>query len=362
MLVSFGKYMEPDFRCSARPGGTALGAIAAVAAVAAALTFSAPAATEPAHNDGPVVIQVHAKTINLFLPREQDQIRFGALEFRGGLELTSDYREFGGFSALRMDPDGEHFVSLSDKSFWLTGRIVYDRGRPAGIADAEMAPMLGPDGRPLAARGWFDTESLAERDGVFYIGIEGVNRIVRFDFATSGVRARAAVVQTPPGISTLPNNKGLEALAFAPRRSKLAGALIAFSERGLDADGNLKAFLIGGPTPGEFAVKRCNDFDISDCTVLTSGDLLLLERRFSLLRGGFAMRLRRAPAGAPVFPAAWRLRHAATPDRPCRHQARRGGRRPDPALCRHGLPDRQHGGAFHPPHGGGRSHPDHGVG
>ena len=70
-VVSLGKYMEPDFRCSARPGGAALGAIAAVAAVAAALTFSAPAATEPAHNDGPVVIQVHAKTINLFLPRDQ---------------------------------------------------------------------------------------------------------------------------------------------------------------------------------------------------------------------------------------------------------------------------------------------------
>ena len=153
--------------------------------------------------------------------------------------------------------------------------------------------MLGPDGRPLAARGWFDTESLAEQDGVFYVGIERVNRIVRFDFAKNGVRARAAVVPTPPGIAKLPNNQGLEALAFAPRRSKLAGALIAFSERGLDADGNLKAFLIGGPTPGEFAVKRRDDFDISDCTVLPSGDVLLLERRFSLFRGGIAMRLRR---------------------------------------------------------------------
>ena len=64
---------------------------------------------------------------------------------------------------------------------------------PAGIADAVMAPMLGPDGRTLAARGWFDTESLAEQDGVFYVGIERVNRIVRFDFAKFGVRARAAV-------------------------------------------------------------------------------------------------------------------------------------------------------------------------
>src|SRR5260370_15992118 len=105
-----------------------------------------------------------------------------------------------------MGPDGEHFVSLTDKGFWLTGRIVYDRGRPAGIADAEMAPMLGPDGRPLAARGWFDTESLAEQDGVFYVGIERVNPILRFDFAQSGVRARAPVVPTPPRIVPLPFN------------------------------------------------------------------------------------------------------------------------------------------------------------
>ncbi len=293
--------LSPGRGC-ARPGRARSGVVFAVA-VAAALAFQAPAATEPVRDDGPVAIQVHAKPINLFLPRQQDQTRFGALEFRGGLELTSDYRHFGGFSALRMDPDGEHFVSLSDKSFWLTGRIVYEHERPAGIADAEMAPMLGPDGRPLAARGWYDTESIAERDGVLYVGIEGVNRIVRFDFAKSGVRAHAQVVPTPPGIGTLPRNKGLEALAFAPRRSKLAGTLIAFSERGLDADGNLKAFLIGGPTPGDFSVKRRDDFDISDSTVLPSGDLLLLERRFSLLRGGIAMRLRRI-ALADIKPGA----------------------------------------------------------
>jgi hypothetical protein len=278
-------------------------AIAAIAAMAAALVVAAPAATESGRNDNPVAIKVQAKTIDSFLPRDPDQRRFGPLEFRGGLELTSDYPRFGGFSALKMAPDGAHFVSLTDKGYWLTGRIVYDRDRPVGIADAEMAPMLGADGRPLDARGWHDTESLAEQDGMYYVGIEGVNRIVRFDFAKNGMRARAAVVPTPPGIATLPNNKGLEALAFAPRNSKLAGTLMAFSERGLDAAGNLKAFLIGGPTPGEFSVKRRDDFDISDCTVLPTGDLLLLERRFSLLRGGIAMRLRRL-ALADIKPGA----------------------------------------------------------
>jgi hypothetical protein len=288
-------------RNNARP--TAFAIIGAVAAMVAALVLAAPATAEPGYNDNPVAIKVQAKTIDSFLPREPDQRRFGPLEFRGGLELTSDYPRFGGFSALKMAPDGEHFVSLTDKGYWLTGRIVYDRERPVRIADAEMAPVLGADGRPLDARGWHDTESLAERDGMFYVGIEGVNRIVRFDFAKNGVRSRAAVVPTPPGIATLPNNKGLEALAFAPRNSKLAGTLIAFSERGLDAAGNLKAFLIGGPTPGDFSVKRRDDFDISDCTVLPSGDLLLLERRFSLLRGGIAMRLRRL-AVADIKPGA----------------------------------------------------------
>ena len=69
-----------------------------------------------------------------------------------------------------------------------------------------------------------------------------------------------------------------------------------------DDDGNLKAFLIGGPSPGTFAVRRSDDFDISDCALLPGGDLLLLERRYSLMRG-VAMRIRRIPL-ASVKPGA----------------------------------------------------------
>jgi hypothetical protein len=235
--------------------------------------------------DAPVQIAVEAKPIDQFLFSDPDRHRFGMLEFIGGVELSSSHRNFGGFSALHLDSDGEHFVAVSDHGRWLTGRIVYDHDRPAGVAAAVMAPMLGPDGRSLASRGWYDTESLAEQDGVFYVGIERVHRIVSFDFAGAGVLARAQVVPVPPGMARLPSNKGLEALAFAPRTSALAGALLAFSERGLDAAGNLKAYLRGGArSPGtwaEFSVKRRDDFDISDCAVLPSGDVLLLERRFS---------------------------------------------------------------------------------
>ena len=87
----------------------------------------------------------------------------------------------------------------------------------------------------------------------------------------------------PPGIQRLPNNKGLECLVFVPRGLPLGGTLIAISERGLDADGNIQGFLIGGPSPGEFSVKRIGDFDVSDCAVTPNGDLLVLERSFSRL-------------------------------------------------------------------------------
>ena len=276
--------------------------LAAVLIACAALACASPAPAQRNRVDPPVRIAIEARPIASFEVADPDQRRFGMLEYIGGIELASPHRDFGGFSALRVEPDGEHFVSLTDKGHWLTGRIVYDGGRPSGIADAMMAPMLGPDGRTLASRGWFDTESLAEQDGMLYVGIERANRIVRFDFAKFGVLARAEVVPVPLGISKLPRNQGLEALALAPRGSKLAGALMAFSERGLDRDGNLKAFLLGGAMPGEFSVKRRDEFDISDSAVLPSGDVLLLERRLDWLTG-IAMRLRRI-ALADIGPGA----------------------------------------------------------
>jgi hypothetical protein len=152
--------------------------------------------------------------------------------------------------------------------------------------------MLGPDGKPLAARGWFDTESIALDGSFVYVGIERVNEVVRFDFAKGFTRSRGEVFPMPPAVKKLPNNKGLEALVFVPQGFPLEGTLIAISERGLDRDGNLIAFLVGGPTPGQFSVRRSNNFDISDAVLLPSGDLLVLERKFSLL-SGVGIRIRR---------------------------------------------------------------------
>jgi hypothetical protein len=249
-----------------------------------------------AREQRPVAIEIHAQPLRGFDLRDASRQQFGNLLFRGGLVLQSPFRHFGGLSAIRMGPDGEHFIALTDKGWWLRARLRYDGKRPAGITDAEMSPILGPTGAPLAARGWYDTEAIAEDGGTLYVAIERVHRIVRFDYAKDGLLARGQPIPVPPAMRSLPANKGIEALVFVPKGSALAGTLIAISERGLDASGNLLAFLIGGPSPGGFTVKRTDDFDVSDAALLRGGDLLLLERRFSWTRG-LAIRIRRLKLG-----------------------------------------------------------------
>ena len=186
-----------------------------------------------------------------------------------------------------------------------------------------MAPILGADGRPLSRRGWYDTEALAEDGGTVYVGIERVNQIVRFDYGKDGLRARGQPIAVPPGMKALPHNQSIECLAVAPQGRPLAGTLIAISERGLDA----RRQHAGLSDRRRRAAARSRSSAPTNSTSATArstprGELLVLERRFSWMRG-VAMRIRSVPLA--------------------RDQARRAGRRAGADLRRHGPPDRQHG-------------------
>ncbi|MBR0725916.1 esterase-like activity of phytase family protein [Bradyrhizobium manausense] len=266
--------------------------------LAQAQSASRPAQAEHAVTEA-VGIEVNARQIPFFEPRDRARVRFGQLAYRSGLVLTSPHRGFGGLSGLRfLDDKGERFLALSDQGSWFTGAIRYANGKMAGLDDVEAAPMLNSEGRPITEkRLWYDTESLARDGSLVYVGLERVNQIMRFDFARGGTRARGEVVPTPPALRKLPYNKGLEALVFVPKGMKgqpLAGTLIAMAEGGFDADGNLIGFLIGGPMPGQFSIKRTDKQYISDAVLLPSGELLILERKFSWFTG-INIRIRSLP-------------------------------------------------------------------
>ena len=94
----------------------------------------------------------------------------------------------------------------------------------------------------------------------------------------------------PP--AELRQNRGFETVAHAHPDGQHEGGLVIVSEKSLDKKGNIFAAIIEGPNKGIFTVKRNGEFDITDGAFLPDGDLLLLERSFSMA-AGVKMRLRR---------------------------------------------------------------------
>ncbi len=269
-----------------------LAALALVLAAGAALS-------QTKHPFAPTPIEIESRAISSFKPGDANLRRFGELEFIGGLVLSSKAKEFGGISGLHILPDGRRFIAHSDRGNWIRGTLALDEDRVTGIENAEIAPMRGPRGK-LSAMRWFDTEALAADGDTLYVGIERENQILRYDrYGEIGIP-----LPVPVEITELPYNKGLEALAFVPRNLPLGGSLIAISERGLDANRNLRGFILSNGKWSNFSVKQIGKFDISDAAVSPTGHLLILERYFEFL-SGIHLRIRAIPladikAGATV--------------------------------------------------------------
>ena len=145
----------------------------------------------------PVSIEVKATPIPSFDRADHSRLRFGSLQYRSGLLLSSSFPGFGGLSGIRLDARGERFIAISDKGSWFTGRILYSGRDMVGLSDVEAAPLLGPDGRPITARGWFDSESLALDGSFVYVGLERVNQVLRFDFSEGFTQSRGTVLPLP---------------------------------------------------------------------------------------------------------------------------------------------------------------------
>lgn len=257
-------------------------------ATAALLCLAAPAFADP--------VAVTSERIEAFRAGSAERV-FGRLEFLGGLVMKSPDAKFGGWSSMRLRPDQTHFVGVIDNGDWITGALQRDAaGRLAGIADVDVTPMLSKSGKPDARKEKMDAESLAFRPGEVLVSFERFHRVDVYPdpgFQTSP--PKRTLSKLIPDVR-LKANKSLETVVVAPRDGPLAGSPVIVAEESLNAAGDNYAAVLEGPRKGIFYVRRHASFDISDGTFLPGGDLVLLERSFSLLQG-VAIRLRLIRAG-----------------------------------------------------------------
>jgi len=222
-----------------------------------------------------------------------DETRFGPLEFVGGFEMRSPQDRFGQLSSMRFVTPGGDFIGVADHGRWFVGTIERDGDHaPIGMAAFSMQNMLNADGEPVLDKHFADAEGLSVHDGIVTVSFERAHRVEEFASLPSdmGPPLRSVDFLIPSG--ELRYNGGMETVAQAPADSHLKGARMVVAERSVDPDGNLFAAILEGPERGLLRVARSEGFDVTDGVFLPDGDLLLLERRFTLPRG-VAMRIRR---------------------------------------------------------------------
>jgi len=266
-------------------------ALFAAAAVVGAFAFTAHQPSRAA-TEGIERLEISARPIRNF-QIGTTETRFGPLEFVGGLELTSTSRDLGALSSFRFLTSGKDFIGVADTGFWFFGTVVRDGdGKPTGIENFRMQQMFDRVGN-VSDRKWeVDAEGLAVKDGIATVGFERDHRVAQFRIEPDDMKAAIADLDFLVPERELRSNRGFETVAHAHPYGQHAGGLVIVSEKSLDKKGNIFAAIIEGPNKGIFTVKRNGEFDVTDGAFLSNGDLLLLERSYSMATG-VKMRLRR---------------------------------------------------------------------
>jgi hypothetical protein len=230
----------------------------------------------------PVTLDIRAQPLVLKLD-EPAQRRVGKLIWRGGISMTANSANFGGWSDLHVTPDGKSLSSISDEGSWLTATIDYDHdGNLAGLSNGRIGPLRGLDGKPLENKVMADAEGMALLpDGAWLVSFERHHRFWRYPT----LDGTPTLIEGPADLGQQPNNGGVEAVT-----ALADGRIIAISEEYVVNPGMLRGW-IGQPAGGgryawqTFEYAKIPDFNPTALVQLPDGSFCLLERAFDRVRG-----------------------------------------------------------------------------
>lgn len=231
-------------------------------------------------------IAIRATPVSLHASDEAAR-QVGRLRYRGGLHLTSDFEDFGGFSGLAIDNDSRRIVAVSDQGHWLTAELeLAADGSLVGVSNGRMGSLCDDDGGPVAGRDRRDAEEIQLLPGRgCLVSFERHHRIVLYpgcEKSWPGLDQVPAPFPFPPAIIPTRQNSGMEAFAVLPD-----GRLMTFAEDLRTIEDDIIGWL-GLPENGAWqhlTLRPLAKFLPTGAAVLPSGDVLLLERSFDKATG-----------------------------------------------------------------------------
>lgn len=179
-----------------------------------------------------------------------------------------------GLSGIEVGVDGNSFLAVGDRGWWIEGRFARSGEVITGIELLRIEPVIGQDGFPATARrvgDWSDAEGLARApDGTAWVSFERWAHVWRFD-EPFGV---AKWIEDHPTFYDHADNWQLEAAAISPD-----GTVYVFSEKPLAEGfpiyrlGDDGIWVIDGYLP------ESDVFGIVGADFAADGALYLLERK-----------------------------------------------------------------------------------
>lgn len=179
-----------------------------------------------------------------------------------------------GLSGLEVSANGNSFVAIGDRGFWIAGALLRDGDTITGVEITQLKAILGNNGYPVAARrvgDWLDAEGLAiAPDGTAWVSFERWAHVSRYD---EGLTGSGSWIEDHPTFYDHADNWQLEALALSPD-----GTLYTFSEKPL-AQGFPIYRLDGAKWTIDGYLPEQDVFSIVGADFAENGDLYLLERK-----------------------------------------------------------------------------------
>lgn len=238
-------------------------------------------------------VDIRAAIIPLYPDRPGEQ-RAGALLYRGGIQVSSEDRRFGGWSDLAVSADGSAILAVSDEARWLKARLSYNSaGDLAGLSAAEIAPMRDVNGKAMRGK-LGDAEGLTleranDLNGPVVVSFERDVRIWRYDLS-NGLAARPVNVAIGNWVQPLANNSQLEALTLIK-----PDTLLVFAESKVGGE-DIRAAFEAYPGQARASTRTLSviphePFSVTSAAAAPDGGVFILQRRYSML-GGVGVELR----------------------------------------------------------------------
>ncbi len=225
-------------------------------------------------------VDLKSTKINLF-PTDLENISLNKLEFISGIEIKSNHPDFGGLSGLIINED-KSLIAVGDQGIWLTGKIkINENGKLVEIINGRLGHLKGNENNPLYKLGksYTDAESIEPYNDKFVVSFERKHRILIFN----NIYSHSEIFYDRIKYLDLPDNGGIEAMAPLKNNS-----IFLLSENLIHPDDKIAGYLLSDNKLKKVYVKKRGSFKPTDMLSLPDGNILLLERSFSPVRGASA--------------------------------------------------------------------------